>query len=1016
MAASKRVSSPRIVGRREELASLRSVFEAIAEGQPQVVVVGGESGVGKTRLIEDAVAELGSGVRVLRSQCQVFGAELPYLPFAQMIRELIRSLPPDEVKDMLGPAGPELAQFVPEIGELISAPRGKTGGGSELQRLRLYESLLHLAERIAEDRPTVFVVEDLHWIDPDSLRLLAFLSQSIGRGDVVLIMTLRTEAIEQGSPVLPFLAELERGSGVLRIELERLDHEATRRQVAAILEDGPDAALVERIWELGDGNPLFTEELVAASASGRDLGSPRLRDLIGARIAHLPREAQEVLRMAAVLGRSIDLELLAAASPEHDSQVSHAMELGIEEQVLVRATDRHAAFRFRHELVRSVMAEQVASPEARAAHAACAAVLEARSNADPSELAYHWDAADEAEAALEWHVKAGFDTEARHAYEAALRHYERALELWPATSEAEEIAGASRRRLLQRAATVAARAGLHERAIELANAFLGDAKDDELSELVRSRLRWYLWEAGRLDEALQEARDAVARSYPDDRERWHANATAHLAGLLLVHDDTDEARTNAQAALRLAEAAGAVEEEVLANGVIGGCLLLEGAVDAGIERITEALEAARRIEREDARLGADRLDDRRFPVGVVLASTQLAAAYEVADRPEDTIRVAEAGYRRAEEQGVARTYGATLRAAEARAMYRAGRWTDALETIEAALEEGASGPGRASLLAMSALIHAARGADAEADDALRLAEGDSEATSAAEVIHWLAVARAERLIWAGQPLEAVGFIAGAYEAGSEAARGAGLGQAVGLDASLPQLLSLAARAGADLALIERAEGAPAAASAMATDRVRTAIEQARRRPGLAASWAPDLALAEAELDRAEHGSDARTVEAWRQAVAAGQGRPYLEAYARWRLASALLADRRRTDEAAAEVEQASSLAGTLGAQPLLDGVRLLAERAGLHRSGSTRELERPFGLTERELEVLGLLAAGLGNSEIAERLFISPKTASVHVSNIYGKLGVESRVAAATVAHQLGLAASIEDGDDIDPG
>jgi ATP/maltotriose-dependent transcriptional regulator MalT len=186
--------------------------------------------------------------------------------------------------------------------------------------------------------------------------------------------------------------------------------------------------------------------------------------------------------------------------------------------------------------------------------------------------------------------------------------------------------------------------------------------------------------------------------------------------------------------------------------------------------------------------------------------------------------------------------------------------------------------------------------------------------------------------------------------------------------------------------------------------VRSAIEQAQRRPGLATSWAPDLALAEAELGRAEQGTGGQTIDAWARAAEAAPGRPYGEAYARWRLATALLTDRHRTREATAELERAEALAQALEAEPLREAIRSLTTRAGLARGSAGHERERPFGLTERELEVLGLLAAGLGNSAIAERLFISPKTASVHVSNIYGKLGVESRVAAATVAHELGLA------------
>jgi DNA-binding CsgD family transcriptional regulator len=141
----------------------------------------------------------------------------------------------------------------------------------------------------------------------------------------------------------------------------------------------------------------------------------------------------------------------------------------------------------------------------------------------------------------------------------------------------------------------------------------------------------------------------------------------------------------------------------------------------------------------------------------------------------------------------------------------------------------------------------------------------------------------------------------------------------------------------------------------------------------------------------------------------------MEAYARWRLAGALFGDRKRRDEGAEQLDAARSLAQGLAAQLLLDEIETLAQRAGLRDTGGSAadgkaaSSERPFGLTARELEVLQLVAAGRSNSEIAEELFISPKTASVHVSNIYGKLGVESRVAAATLAHDSGLTLSKED-------
>ena len=538
MAASVRVSSPTLVGRREELASIRAVVADIGEGRPQVIVIGGESGAGKTRLVDEATAELGAGVRVLRGHCLAYGAGLPYLPFAEIIRELVRELGPSDLKTLLGPAGGELSQLVPELGDVAGASASSPRGGSELQRLRLFESVLRVVERVAQDRPTVFVFEDLQWIDPASLQLLAFLSQSLRQGDIVLVVTVRTEGLADPGPVLPFLVELERVSGVLRIELERLDREATRRQIAAILDESVDQALSERIWEQGEGNPLFTEELVAATMAGTDLVSPRLRDLLGARVARLPAHALKVLRVAAVLGRSIDIELLTAAAALEPEAIDRAIEVGLDEQVLVRGGESDAGCRFRHELVRSVIAERLPAPETRSVHAAYAEALELRPDADPSAIAYHWDAAGDAQRSLRWHASAGFSAESRYAYLAALRHYERVLELWAQTPDGEELTGTTRARILQRASTAAARAGHYDRAIELCRRLLEDPpQDEELTELARSSLRWYLWESGRPDAALAEAREAVADQSPETALRWRANATAHLAGLQLVNDD-----------------------------------------------------------------------------------------------------------------------------------------------------------------------------------------------------------------------------------------------------------------------------------------------------------------------------------------------------------------------------------------------------------------------------------------------------------------------------------------------
>jgi len=195
--------------------------------------------------------------------------------------------------------------------------------------------------------------------------------------------------------------------------------------------------------------------------------------------------------------------------------------------------------------------------------------------------------------------------------------------------------------------------------------------------------------------------------------------------------------------------------------------------------------------------------------------------------------------------------------------------------------------------------------------------------------------------------------------------------------------------------------------------------RAQKRRALAEVWAGDLAVARAELDRGGEADASTRIRHWTSALKRVAQRPYLAAYTGWRLAEAQLARRDGRDSAAPTIEAALAITDTLAATPLREELLSLARRARLHVTEEAGGAavgagsgERPYGLTVREVEVLVLLTEGLSNQDIAERLFISPKTASVHVSNIYSKLGVESRVAAATTAHALGLAATSSEDDE----
>ncbi len=1004
-------TSPLVYGRDAESSRLDAALEAMTRGEPRPVVIGGEAGIGKTRLIDEALERAGPDLRVLHGACLALGSTIPYLPFAEIVRDLVRQVSSATLNQVVGPARAELARFLPEVTAVVRADGQASPAperSDELERLRLYEAFLRVAERIAADTPTVFVIEDVQWIDRASLELLAFLAHGLQQSHrAALIVSVRPEEVEDKEPVLTLLADLGRGSRAERIELGPLDETATRRLAAAVLGTQPPSELMARVTQLSDGNPLFAEELLGAWRSGQagDTLPPKLRDLLAARLAHVPDDVLEVLRVAAASGRSVDDRLLTTVADLDEEQVQRAVHLAVDDHILIRTEGpARPGYRFRHEILRALVASQLLPAQSRRIHAAYAEALsqEPSERRSATEIADHWDAAGDSLKALGAHIEAGRTAVSRFAFSQASDHFERALVLLDETGRQAQ-ADMSRSELLGDAASAAARAGEFDRAIELTRQLISarDELEPETWELARSSLRWYLWESGDLEAALDETQAVLADPAPMPA-RWRANALGHMAGLLLFLQRTEEAGVRAREALEVAQAAGASEAQALAEGVLGWCLLLEGDVEGGLEVIRRVLVAAR--------LADEGVLEGRYPVGAALAHSQLAVALELVGRLEEAHHVAEAGVLIAREQGVGRTFGASLEASSARALFQLGRWSEADEAIASALRYGAVGSGRIALLAVRALLANGRG---RADDAAAtLAEAESlvNDTTPLDVRRWLTAAGVEHSIWQGDPVAALARMAFLAEDPDRRSVAVAGGQPAMLDASVPHLLALGARACADAAMVERASSSEAGLSAMAEAQLQDALRRARKRRALAEVWAADLAIARAELERAAGSDPATRVRQWKAAAGHVSARPYASCYVRWRLAEAHLSRRDGRDDAAPLIESALSDARALGAQVIADELIALARRARLalgtgdgQPGVGASDAERPYGLTAREAEVLALLAGGLSNQEIAERLFISPKTASVHVSNIYGKLAVESRVAAATLAHEMGL-------------
>jgi predicted ATPase len=286
--------SPVFIGRDAELTRLASALAAADGGEPQAVLIGGEAGVGKTRLTEELLARArAAGAVTAVGACVEIGADgLPFAPVSTALRDLYGTLGAELLTAVAGQEA-ELARLLPELGDSGGGPRDPH---DEDGRVRLFELTARLLERLGADRTLVLVVEDLHWADRSTRELLAYLFRSLQRARLVIAATYRADDIHRRHPLRPFLAETDRLRTVERIELPRFSHAEVRRQLASILGVEPEDAVVDQVFARSDGNPFFVEELACGIRVGCVTPglSESLRDLLLVRVEALSEDAQRV--------------------------------------------------------------------------------------------------------------------------------------------------------------------------------------------------------------------------------------------------------------------------------------------------------------------------------------------------------------------------------------------------------------------------------------------------------------------------------------------------------------------------------------------------------------------------------------------------------------------------------------------------------------------------------------------------------------------------------------------------
>ncbi|MFE5288679.1 helix-turn-helix transcriptional regulator [Nocardia sp. NPDC056611] len=996
-----------LVGRAAEVSA---VVEAVGDAGTQTVLIAGEAGIGKSRLVAEFTERLRGDALVLLGRCPELGAAgVAYAPFLTVLRGLVKRLGGEAVATLL-PPHPALANWLPQLAV-------HTGGAApEADRIRLFGEILTLLEQLAMARPVVLVLEDLHWADDASRELLTFLAANLADANALLVGTYRPG---EAGPLRGLVAELRRNPGVHVLELHPLTRHEVGRQLAALLGREPGTELIAKVFDRSGGNPLFVEALGQCP----DELPADLADLLLGFQTGLSAQALAVVAPAAVLGSPIHHDLLAATADLPPDELPGALRELVDRHLLL-TTD--TGYEFRHGLIRQAIYDHLLPIERSRLHTRAAAALHARGDTLDSEshaeLARHARAAGDLDRALRAYWSAIAGVPATHPER--LRLLEQILALWDRVPAPTEILPTTKLSVLEQIVDVAVACGATERGIAAADAALAllapaaaaapatlpvwsqddDAvgerpplpldggtvagavgeidyagADSERSARMYRRRAYLRATTGTGPGADLERALALMAETPDSLER--AEALVQSAAARVFQGDAAGSAAHAREALAIARRLGADALVARAHAHLGlagaaaagGSLAADTTDDgkAGVASDTDwALEHFARAHRAAALAGDARI--------VVDVATWESAVLVGAGRYEAAIAAVRQGLRAAHESFRFAESAPILFVKWGQALAALGRWDEARAVVDETQLAQLPPLSRAALLVCFGRISLATG------DFVAAGEGAVTAARLLGDSRWAAQYRLE-LAALNSTLALVGDDEGA--AATELIRALEGGDGVGTLFAHPHeawpLVVLGARiTGAPPELLALGDTLPTASPVDAAQRAAFTAHLA----GTAARWS-------------------EAVAAWR-----GVGRPYDVAIALLGLAEAAAAEGNRI-EAASALRESLDIAAALGAVPLATAATAVAERARLPLDGSAERAPKAkrgtmsgrHGLTARELDVLRLVAKGLSNRALAAELFISANTAGVHVSRILAKLGVASRTEAAAFAHEHGL-------------
>ena len=988
-----RLSSRSFVGRVGELAELQLAVREAVDGAPALVLLGGDSGVGKTRLVAELRHRLTAGESpplLLRGEAVApSDGELPYAPLLAALRPLARD--GDPVLGDLHPATrAQLATLLPGLtaGPPAPSPAAAPARDDGAAQLQLFEAVLALLHALAERRPVVLVLEDMHWADRSTRALVAFLARGLRDERVATVLTYRADELHRRHPLRPLLSELERVEGARRVDLPPLDRDELFDVLTDILGSAPPPALLARLFTRAEGNPLYTEELLAAGLDGRGAPPRSLSDAFLGRIERLSPDAQRAARAVAV-GGALPESAIATVTGLEAGVLTPALREAVSAQVLVAAGD--GDLDFRHALLREAVYDDLLPGERGRLHLALAEFLE-RDGAPGSlersgQVAAHYAAGGDQRAALRTAVLAADAAVAARAPGDAAERYDRAMALWPRVPDAEALTGIDRVELLFRCAdslSFVSGRGRAEALLREALAALDPERDPARYAHALAEQARALWALNRGVEAIETGERALAMC-PDADGAQAISIRAWLARLQVLRGRYRDARAEAQTALPAALAAGERGVEAELRDTLGQALVGLGDVEAGFASLRHAIALAR---------------DDDDPDRLSTSTHNLADDLGHVGRTAEALATAEAGL--AELPAGHLRNRDWLSLTVSRFAFATGDWGLAERHLPPA--------GRmVGIIFMFRQLREAELAAAIGDDDRARGCLDSIADLVADSSEpqWIGpynMLVAELQIRAGD-------LEGARHTVEDA-----IGRMEVCTDDVFRIVELSVaglRIEADRAQRARDLGdATLKRDALARARVHDARLQASAddaRPVVRAALAEARAEAARARGRPRATHWARAATAWEQLEL-----PYRAAIARWREAECRAADGDRAGAAAAAGE-ALDVAGRLGSRWLARELRGLAERARLALAdgdgtgdddgrGEDAADADPFGLTERERQVLRLVAQGATNRQIGATLYMAEKTASVHVSRILAKLDVRSRTEAAAVAHRLALA------------